>query len=237
MGKQCIAIVLCLFLQQISSGQSYDYEALQYSQYERKGTARSAAVGGAFCAVGADAGAIAINPAGLAMFRSSEVSGSINLMNTGSKTDFLNSSNKDNKFRFIGQQLAIVLASKLSGSRGGTVKGFGLSFSLDRVADFNNSIYFKDRNDTNSVTDQYLIIFNSPTYRNVPIDYNNFPMDFVLASESQLVSYDPIRNFYTSSVTVPVIQSGSIFTRGGITDMSLSGGVNLWDKLYLGAVS
>ncbi len=47
-------------------------DALRYSRFDNYGTARTTAVGGAFTALGADFGAISLNPAGLAMFRSDE---------------------------------------------------------------------------------------------------------------------------------------------------------------------
>lgn len=54
--------------------QSYETDALMYTRSQIAGTARTSATGGAFGAVGADLGSVSINPAGLGLFRSIDVS-------------------------------------------------------------------------------------------------------------------------------------------------------------------
>ena len=48
-------------------------DALRYSTTYAGGTARTVGAGGAFGALGGDFGALSINPAGLATYRSSEI--------------------------------------------------------------------------------------------------------------------------------------------------------------------
>ncbi len=62
---------LVLLLVGVASAQS-PTDALRFSQTAPTGTARMLGVGNAFTALGADLGVLSINPAGLAMFRSSE---------------------------------------------------------------------------------------------------------------------------------------------------------------------
>jgi hypothetical protein len=48
-------------------------DALRYSQLSNGGTARFMAMGGAFTAVGGDASSLAFNPAGIAVFNTSQL--------------------------------------------------------------------------------------------------------------------------------------------------------------------
>ncbi len=56
-----------------------EVEALRFSREGLYGTARAMSMGGAFGALGGDQSAIAINPAGIGVYRSSEVVGTFNL--------------------------------------------------------------------------------------------------------------------------------------------------------------
>ena len=61
-------------------------DALRFGYYEVGGTARTVGVGGSLSALGTDFAAIGINPAGLALYRKSEVmiTPSLLITNTGS---------------------------------------------------------------------------------------------------------------------------------------------------------
>lgn len=61
-----------------------EVDALRFSREDLYGTARSMAMGGAFGALGGDLTGVNINPAGIAVYRSSEVVGTVNLSIEGS---------------------------------------------------------------------------------------------------------------------------------------------------------
>ena len=50
-----------------------EYDALRFSQTYQQGTARSAAIGGAFGALGGDISVTAINPAGMSIYRGADI--------------------------------------------------------------------------------------------------------------------------------------------------------------------
>lgn len=62
-----------------------EVEALKYSRTELFGTARSMAMGNAFGALGGDITALSINPAGVAVYRSSEVVGTFGFQQNSAK--------------------------------------------------------------------------------------------------------------------------------------------------------
>ena len=64
-------------------------DAFKYSQTELNGTARYLGMGGAFGALGGDISAMNTNPAGLAIYKSSEVVTTLSLSSASAKTDWL----------------------------------------------------------------------------------------------------------------------------------------------------
>ena len=74
---------------------------LRLSQYNYSfGTARSAALGGAFTSLGADLSSMAINPAGLGMYQSSDVSISPSITTATIKSAYGGYHAEDNKTQF-----------------------------------------------------------------------------------------------------------------------------------------
>ena len=243
--------ISCSFYSIAFSQLNYDNEAILYSMYQYKGTARSAGVGGAFSTVGPDAGGLVINPAIVGTFRSTEFSGSFGLLNLNGKTNYLNKfSNTDNRFKLIGENISMVFASSFGGNKphekitGKTdiLKGFGLGISATRIADFNSQSYFEGYNDTNSVIDFYREVLNNPDNNIQPGDLTfdrlgTLYPDLVAAYQSQIITYNPLTTRYYTSLDglYPKKQTGITKTNGGITDLSLQLGFNLWNKLFLGA--
>lgn len=85
-----------------------EMDALRYSTNELTGTARSVAMGGAFGALGGDISGIAINPAGIGVYKSSEVVATMNFRNSRTETS-LNSGTADkSKFSFSFDNMAFV---------------------------------------------------------------------------------------------------------------------------------
>lgn len=74
MKKITYIIISFLLMVGFSYGQG-EVEALHFSRNDLYGTARAISMGGAFGALGGDLTGVAINPAGIAVYRSSEVSG------------------------------------------------------------------------------------------------------------------------------------------------------------------
>lgn len=78
MKKIAYFLFALLFIANYSYSQG-EVEALKYSRNELYGTARSMAMGNAFGALGGDITGVSINPAGVAVYRSSEVVGTLGL--------------------------------------------------------------------------------------------------------------------------------------------------------------
>ena len=82
-----------------------EVEALRFSNNELFGTARAMSMGGAFGALGGDQSALASNPAGIGVYRSSEVVGTFNMSGNSAVVGDLKSKKNDfnmNNLGFVG---------------------------------------------------------------------------------------------------------------------------------------
>jgi hypothetical protein len=95
--KVFIAVATLLFATYSVSGQTED-NALNYSYNRPTGTARSMGLGGAMGALGGDYSAIGINPAGIAVYRSSEFSFTPSLIFNQTESDYDGTISTDDKF-------------------------------------------------------------------------------------------------------------------------------------------
>lgn len=98
------------------------------------GTARSMAMGGAFTSLGADQASMIINPAGLGMYRSGEVTFTPMVSINSASTENTNSFLSNSKTRMGVGNFGVVFNIK-EGS--GKLLSFNMGFSFNRVADYN----------------------------------------------------------------------------------------------------
>jgi len=87
------------------------HEGLLFSQNRYEGTARFTAMGGAFAALGGDITTLSINPAGLGVYRSSELTISPVLNTTRSEANYLNKTVDDSYTQFFFNNVGIVFGS------------------------------------------------------------------------------------------------------------------------------
>lgn len=83
-------------------------DAYKLAETELTGTARFMSMGGAFGALGGDVSAIAVNPAGIGVYKSSEVVGTLNFQNVEATTMRMGMDMKNNKFQVNFNNLAFV---------------------------------------------------------------------------------------------------------------------------------
>lgn len=102
-----ITSALLFSLSYVAKGQEV-MDAYKLTQTELTGTARSMSMGGAFGALGGDISGIAINPAGIGVYKSSELVTTLNFQNVEAKTDRPDGSLKDSKFKVNFNNLAFV---------------------------------------------------------------------------------------------------------------------------------
>ena len=142
-----IIFILTLFVSFHTYGQG-ELDAFRFSRNDLQGTARVQAMGGAFGALGGDVGAITINPAGIGIYRSSELVATLGMSNVEISTN--SSKDKDSKKKFNLENLSYVGYFPLTGNGPKTVN-FG--FTYNRLKSFDQQYTSNNANRATSLTD------------------------------------------------------------------------------------
>jgi hypothetical protein len=225
--KNLIAIIVSLLSLQLVVGQGFE-DALRYSQSFAGGTARSSAMGSAFGAVGADFGSVGINPAGIALYRSSELVFTPSFMNVTADADYFNTISNDFATNFNLNNFSFVSAYVSKRNSGWVSASFGIGYN--RVNNFHGNQVIRGLNPDNSLVD-YFMNFAGGT---PPADLD--PFFEQLAFDAFLMNYveDPGGNFYDTGILLPVNQRRTLVTEGRNNEWNFTFGANYSNMLYLG---
>ena len=132
-------------------------DALRYSQTTYGGTARYVAMGGAFGALGADASTLSSNPAGIGMYRKSDLTFTPTLYNGTTTTNYNSSVNKDNKFNFnFGNAAFIITVPKAKNDGNAEWKSFSFGIAYNRQNNFHNRSFIEGNTQGSSLLSQYV---------------------------------------------------------------------------------
>ena len=202
-------------------------DALRYSQLEASSTARTAGIGGAIGALGADFATTSINPAGLAMFRSSELIFSPSLARTkvvGTLKGSGNAAQTERKSSFGIANLAAVIATKPKSKRW---KTFNIGIGMNCLATFKQRSYYEGAS-VGSITDRFVEQANAGVFSDFESAIAN---DALAIFKNQQGIYISDFTDYGGSVT----KNQSIATSGGINELTFSFAGNYKEKLMIGA--
>lgn len=226
--------VLCML---ISFGYAQNEEdVLRYSSAQLIGTARYMGLSGAYGAIGADFSSLSGNPAGIGLYKRSDFSITplLNFANTQSRYNGQSHDESNNNFAFgnAGFVFAFEPADRLDRN---PFKNFQVGFGINRLRDFNNTVYIQGVNDQNSLLDTYVHYAGNKNPQalnafDTRLAFDTFLIDTVpgQAVPTYVNAYSYIGGFTSA------LQRKSIETEGSINEWVLSGGMNLNDQVYFG---
>jgi len=177
--KKIIAIVIFLAINSISYSQSLGYKDLGilFSQDDNNGTARFTAMSGAFGALGGDVSVMNINPAGIAVFKNSIFSGTLNSRNSDITSKYYgNAISTKDQFTNLSQAGAVLVFDSAYSSEW---TKFAIGFNYRITKDFTDSFFTRgNSNETPRFTSYPLdnntdpIIYDTPEEQNFANAYN-----------------------------------------------------------------
>lgn len=151
MKKFLFITALTLIASLPSMGQGV-VDALNNISAQTKGTARYSAMAGAFGALGGDLTSIRQNPAGIGVYRSSEISVTAGFNFYDNLTHTSTHSNRNSDFYFTGDNMGVV---GVINYKEGALRNLNFGFAYNNVATFNNA-YRADWSDINTSITQYI---------------------------------------------------------------------------------
>ncbi|MEI6408712.1 MAG: hypothetical protein WCR52_04980 [Bacteroidota bacterium] len=217
----------------------YASDALRYSNIQQGGSARFLGSGGAFTALGAEFASLSQNPAGLAMFRTSELvlTPSLRFSKADATLAGNSVSNRDSKSSFGFDNFGMVFNTTPSSSKW---KTFNVGIGMNRLSGFQQSVYYEgDANGTimNGMYNEASGILNStgniddlvaqldPYYSRMAYDAQAFFVD-----GNGKYSYD-----FAQNPAALVKRNQQVSTYGRMNEMVLSFAGNYDEKLMVGA--
>lgn len=223
-------------------------DVLRYSALNPGGTARFMGAGGAFTALGAEFGAISQNPAGLAMFRRSEVmfSPSMRFTNIGAALPDESAYNETGS-RFGFDNFGIVFhttpMSRTNNRRNARIddeaRGWStlnVGIGMNRRASFGQAVFYEGTargSIMNSFYDDAVATLNAGGTLDDLYPFTSglaWDAEALYKDKNGLLSYD-----FIETPNAPVKRSHAVNTFGRMNEMELSVAGNYEEKLMIGA--
>jgi hypothetical protein len=214
-------------------------DALRYSQVFYGGTARFMSMGGAFTALGGDISSLSQNPAGLGVFRSSELTISPQLFHIKSSAGF-NGVTSDYLYNFNLSQAGFVSNITSNNNESGLI-ALNFGYSFNKTNNLNQSIRVQGVNNTSSMADYWAGI-SSGYYKdelgdNVPdarLAYDAWIIDTLSGSNTEYGTV--FSNYGDNTPSVYGQNMRRIISYEGYTgEHALSIGGNYSNKIFFGA--
>jgi hypothetical protein len=212
-------------------------DALRYSQVFYGGTARFMSMGGAFTALGGDLSSLSQNPAGIGVFRTSEMSVTPQLNYINSTAGF-HGNTSDYLYNFNLGQAGFVSNIVSNNTKSGLVK-FNFGYSFNKTNNLYQSTRIQGINNTSSMADYWAAVGEGTNYYDLSgpegIAYDTWIIDTITGSGQ--TSYGTVFSNYGDN---PPSRYGQTVQRlisneGFAGEHAISFGGNYSDMVYFGA--
>lgn len=227
-----LSVITLLSIIYISSVLAQNEEdALRYSQKFFGSTGRSAAMGGAFASLGGDFSSLGYNPAGIAVFRTTEFTFTPAFSLDEISSRYLGLNRSDNNYNFGVYNLGFI-ASFNSKKESGWI-GTNIGVGYNRYNNFNRNHILEGVNFDSSIADYFLA---GPFGANGTEPEALDPFWERLAFDTYIIDTVPgFPAWYETPVMLGQTQREIISTKGHTGEWLFSFGANYNHKLYLGA--
>lgn len=228
--KRILTTTLAILMIAAAFGQGAD-DACLFSQTYYQGTAKALGMSNALGAVGGDMTAVCINPAGMGLYRSSELTASLSIMDNYQQSIYYGTSNGANKMRLSIPNVGWVNTKVRSNYRPLRATQFGIG--LTRTNDYNIHSFANGLNPNTSKTNNSTFLSQIEGYH--PDD---LPSDVWPIWETYLIDdhFDNAGYYYTSNVPEGhVWQSQENTFKGRSEEWSFSMSANYSERFFIGA--
>lgn len=247
---------MALVLAAVTAGAQTMYDAINFSNLNYSGTARSMAVGNAMTALGGDLGAIAVNPAGSGVYNYSEfsITPGLSISSVSNRYSYFGDkyfgdSRKSESSRMNLPSAGFVLKFNTGMSSG--VKGWTLSFLTNQTDNYQSYAYASGSNSLSSRAAELgtgafglseETLDSSNAYKNSDYSWDlisayqsgtigSLKDGYYIGSNEKLVKDDAGYYHYVPGELKQI----SAVTKSGVkTDFLLNGSVNVDDRIYIG---
>ena len=210
----------------------YDVDALRYSQQTFGGTARSNGMAGAFGAIGADFSTLSTNPAGIGMYRKSELTLTPSIATSTNTSTYNGQSGTSLGLGFNFGNAGIVLTGNIhpekpeDEGKGWISYNFGIGYN--RTSDYNYGISVPNTVSNSSMVSDFINSANGKTSGNLNAFYEGLAFNNLIVSTGNTT-------YASLTPSGSVIQNYASQSSGGAGETVISFGGNYENRFYLGA--
>ena len=211
-----------------------EMDAYRFSGNDIFGTARGMAMGGAFGALGGDITGVSQNPAGIGVYRSSEIIATLDFTSTDIETKIGRSVMNDSKFNFNFGNIAYIGYVPFSND----VKCFNFGFSYNRLKNLDRSYKMSGKGLPTSITDYIAEITNGTRLNDLEgkYAYDDCPWLGVLGYNTYMINPLNEREYESSLNKGEKVDNRlSVVEKGRVDSYDFTLGTNISDIFYIGA--
>jgi hypothetical protein len=233
MRKLRVVILPALVMGAVAATAQDGNEAYNLSNLTVQGTARSMGFGNALGSVGGDFSSVSVNPAGLGVYRTSELTFTPSFRINSTNSQFQGNAMNDNNTHYNVNNFGMVFTNAPRGRRYDHRNWKSISFALgmNRVADFNHNYTYQGINQTSSGSEAFESDANLNPNGAVSQRGNTLG---AMGYNSYLLNQNASGQFYSIVPEGNLYQVKSVQENGGINEYTLSLGGNYKEKLLLG---
>ncbi len=217
----------------LSATAQNDIDAMRYSQLTFGGTARFASMAGSMGALGGDISTLSFNPAGIAVFKKTELTISPSIFSQRTSSSYNGINSNDFKLNFNLGNAGLVATFRLKDDNSSGWESLHFGFGYNRTNNFHNRISIQGDNQKSSLLDTY--VANATGHEDT--DFDQFSTD--LAWRTYLFNPDQSASGnYQYNHVIPnygVRQKKSVTSKGSMGETVLSFGGSYKSKVLIGA--
>ncbi|WP_205503500.1 OmpP1/FadL family transporter [Rufibacter psychrotolerans] len=205
-----------------------EVDALRYSRTDFGGTARTMGIGGANVALGADAGNLSSNPAGLGLFRRSEITVSAGIVGNEVNSRVYGSETTESRNNLNIPGLSAVFTTRKADDEEGDWRSSSFGVGFTRLNNFNQRSFYRATGPESNMKFGEYAAQRADLYGLSPNSLQELAYETYLIEEDDLGFYNP--NWEGTNVFQENIQSS-----GAQNQWDFAYGASFRDKLFLGA--
>lgn len=214
----------------------YPEDALRFSQIYWQGTARNMAVGSTFGALGGDFSVLSINPGGMGVYRSNDLSVSPEVFSRKVSSTYNGVSTDASKTMFDLSNFGYVMTKEI-GKGGRGWKYYQVGVGMNRLNNYNANVFMQGPSGGSSKLDVYKEQADGVNYKVIEDEYGQYAFDLSPAWWTFLLDTIP---GYTDLYYIPldsggVLQTQQMNIKGSNNEFLVAGSANFDDILYIGA--
>lgn len=219
-----------------------EVDAYRFSGMQLYGTARAMGMGGAFSAVGADFSATSLNPAGLGVYRRSELEFTPSFRSARTESEMLNASQEESRvnlgisnlgYVYYGERQAFNTDSRRTESKTSGFKSFGLGIGYNQIANFSRNTDVTGFNAQSSITDYFAAQANGTNVNDL-YDQRSYA---AMAFDAYMIdtASGSLTDYFGAAQGGQINQRYRAAETGRINEWNIAFGGNYNDKVYFGA--